>query len=132
MNVLGLVVGRPVQQGLVEIGVVVTRSRGQANPQRHPDLVVGVLHSDVRGNIGRHQGPGGPGDVRVRGGTGVEPVPEGPGITGDGSGTGSKGQRDGDGGVAHADRYEGILKERRIGSEPVAEKRVTMQKKKNE
>lgn len=103
MNVLGLVVGGPVQQGLVEIGVIVTSGGGETNPQGHPDLIVSVVHGVVRGNIRGHQGPGGSGDVRVGGRTGVEAVSEGPDITLDGSGAGSEGQRNSDGGVAHCD-----------------------------
>ena len=109
INILRLVVRGPVQQRLVQIGILVAGRGGETNPQRHPDLVVGVLNGYARGNGGRHEGPGGLGDVRIGGRTSVEAVSEGPGISGGGGSTGSEGQGHSHGGVAHDDGGDEVV-----------------------
>ena len=125
-NILRFLIRRPVQQRLVQVGVLVTSGRGQTNPERHPDLVALVLDSHAGGHGRGHERPGGLGDVGVTGrGSGVEAVSEGPRVLGDGGGAEGQSQRDDGVGATHDDDDEDYLgrKNGRIASQSLRKKK---------
>lgn len=103
--VLGLLVGRPVEQRLVQVGAIVTGSRLEADPERDPDLVVGVLNGGVLRDAGGDNRPSSLGDVSAVGRrASVEPVTEVPGILSDSRSAEGKSQGSSSVDRAHGDR----------------------------